>query len=134
MPDIDIARLVDRFMRRIHASLNAKASEFDRHRIGPNGGIILLTLAEIEPARIQELVRRMSRDKSQMTRGVQALESKGLIERRAFPDDARVCLLALTPEGRATVGCVGAGGRGGGGRPPRPFVRARAADAEGAVE
>ncbi|MEO1291258.1 MAG: MarR family transcriptional regulator [Pseudomonadota bacterium] len=106
MPDVEIARLVDRLMRRIHASLNAQADEFDTHQVGPHGGILLLTLAEIEPAPIQDLVRRMARDKSQMTRGVQALEKKGLIERRAFPDDARISLLALTTEGRATVGVL----------------------------
>lgn len=103
MPDVEIARLTDRLMRRIHASLNAKAATFDRHRIGPAGGIVLLTLADHEPARIQDLVRLMARDKSQMTRSVQALESKGLIERRTSPDDGRVSLLALTPEGHSTL-------------------------------
>lgn len=103
MPDIEIARLVDGFMRRIHASLHAKAATFDRHCVGPGGGILLLTLAEIEPAPIQDLVRRMSRDKSQMTRAIQSLERKGLIERRDLPEDARVCLLALTPMGQEAV-------------------------------
>lgn len=103
MPDIEIARLVDRLMRRIHASLNATAPDFDIHRIGPSGGILLLTLAEIEPARIQDLVRHMSRDKSQMTRGIQSLETKGLVAREDCPDDARVTVLTLTPMGHETV-------------------------------
>ncbi|MEM9552281.1 MAG: MarR family transcriptional regulator [Pseudomonadota bacterium] len=103
MADIEIARLVDRMTRRIHAALNGKASEFDRHRVGPAGGILLLTLADHEPARMQDLVRLMARDKSQMTRGVQALERKGLIGRQACAGDARASLLTLTPEGRATV-------------------------------
>ncbi len=63
----------------------------------------MLTLAEIEPARIQDLVREMSRDKSQMTRLIGALETKGLIERKGAPNDARVSLMSLTPEGRQTV-------------------------------
>lgn len=95
--------MVDSLMRRIHAALNARAEEFDSHEVGPNGGILLLTLAEIEPARAQDLARRMSRDKSQMTRSVQSLERKGLVERRSLDGDARVVLLALTPEGRETV-------------------------------
>lgn len=102
-PDIEIARQVDRLMRRIHAGLNARAGEFDVHQVGPMGGILLLTLAEIEPARMQRLVKQMSRDKSQMTRLVQSLERKGLIERSAAPEDGRGSLLALTPQGRATV-------------------------------
>ena len=103
MPDVEIARLIDRLMRRIHAALNAKASEFDRHRVGPQGGILLITLGEIEPAPIQQLVRSLARDKSQITRNVQSLERRGLIERRPDPADARVSILALTHEGRKTV-------------------------------
>ncbi|MEM9140242.1 MAG: MarR family transcriptional regulator [Pseudomonadota bacterium] len=103
MPDIEIAHLVDRFMRRIHAALNEKAPEFDTHSVGPGGGILLLTLAEAEPMRIQDLVRRMARDKSQITRAVSTMERKGLIQRRSDPDDGRGRVLALTPEGRQTV-------------------------------
>ena len=106
MSDIEIARLVDSLMRRIHASLNAEAATFDIHQIGPGGGILLLTLAEIEPIPILDLARQMSRDKSQITRATKALERKGLIERQESPNDARVCLLALTPMGHETVGML----------------------------
>lgn len=102
-PDIEIARNVDRFMRRIHAALNARAKDFDTHSVGPGGGILLLTLAEIEPARLQDLVRHMARDKSQMTRAINVLEAKGLVQRRDCPDDARVSIVALTAEGQKTV-------------------------------
>ncbi|MEM9148728.1 MAG: MarR family transcriptional regulator [Pseudomonadota bacterium] len=103
MPDIEIAHLTDRLMRRIHLALNAKASEFDIHSVGPAGGILLLTLAENEPARIQDLVSLMARDKAQITRGIQALERKGLIARAESPRDARVSLVSLTGEGHATI-------------------------------
>ena len=103
MQDTNIARLVDRFMRRIHGRLRARAPEFDTERVGPGGGMILMTLADIEPAPIQELVRRMARDKSQMTRAIKSLEDKGLVERGDSPEDARVCLLRLTKQGHATV-------------------------------
>lgn len=106
MPDVEIARLVDRMTRRIHAALNLRAAEFDHHQVGPAGGILLLTLAENEPARLQDLVRLMARDKAQMTRGVQALERKGLIARKTCADDGRASLLELTPEGHETVGVL----------------------------
>ncbi|MEO0524578.1 MAG: MarR family transcriptional regulator [Pseudomonadota bacterium] len=106
MPDNEIARLTDRLMRRIHAALNAKAAEFDTYCLGPGGGIILLTLAEIEPAKVHELVGRMARDKSQMTRAIKALEAKGLIERQDDPRDARVSVLKLTDEGGKAVGAI----------------------------
>ena len=103
MPDIRIAQLVDRFLRRIHAGLHAKAGDFDTDRVGPGGGLILMTLADIEPAPIHTLVRLMARDKSQMTRAIKALEDKGLLARAQSSHDARVCLLQLTPKGHSTV-------------------------------
>lgn len=103
MPDIDIAHLTDRFMRRVHSALNESADEFDTHKVGPIGGMMLLTLAEIEPAKIHDLVARSARDKSQITKLVKIMEAKGLMEREADPNDARVWLLRLTPLGQETV-------------------------------
>lgn len=103
MPDIEIANLTDRFMRRIHLSLNARSSEFDRHQLGPAGGVLLLTLAEMEPVRLHELVARMNRDKSQMTRAVKVLEAKGLIDRVPDQSDARASVLSLTSLGQEAV-------------------------------
>lgn len=103
MPDIDIAHLVDRFMRRIHATLNANAADFDTHKLGPGGGILLLTIAENAPIRLQDLAARMARDKSQITRGVKALEAKRLVTRQPDDQDARAWMLTLTPLGDETV-------------------------------
>ena len=103
MPDTDIAFLVDRFMRKIQSRLQAKSEEFDTERVGPGGGMILMTMAETGPVPIQEIVRRMARDKSQMTRALKSLESKGLIARSACDGDARVCLVRLSDKGEQTV-------------------------------
>lgn len=103
MPDIDTARLTDRFMRRIHAELGARAQTFDTHRLGPSGGILLLTLADMAPVKMHALVSAMQRDKSQMTRAIQGLETKGLVERTRDPNDARVAVLQLTEAGNEAV-------------------------------
>lgn len=103
MPDTEIARLADRLMRRLHGALNAKAEEFDTHRLGPGGGMLLLAVADAQPARLQDLAAAMHRDKAQMTRGIQSLERKGLIARAADPGDARASRLSLTPEGETAV-------------------------------
>ncbi len=103
MPDIDIAHLVDRFMRRIHASLNAKAHEFDTYKLGPAGGILLLTVAESEPVAIHDLVTQMARDKSQITRAIKSLETKALVVRKEDPADGRVSMISLTELGRDAV-------------------------------
>ncbi|MEM7270253.1 MAG: MarR family transcriptional regulator [Pseudomonadota bacterium] len=105
-PDVEIARLIDRLLRRINGELNADAARFDRHDVGPHGGMLLLTLAELQPARIQDLVSAMARDKSQMTRAIKSLEAKGLIARAGVEGDGRVSMLSLTDEGKLTVAAL----------------------------
>lgn len=103
MPDIEIGQLVDRFMRHIHCDLGRKAPDFDTEKLGPAGGMLLLTLADQEPIAIHELVRSVARDKSQITRMLQTLGRKGLVEKTQSPDDRRVCLLKLTAKGDDVV-------------------------------
>ncbi|MGD1925450.1 MAG: MarR family winged helix-turn-helix transcriptional regulator [Paracoccaceae bacterium] len=103
MPDIELALLIDRFMRRIHFSLQSKAHVFDTSKVGPGGGIVLLTLAEMGRPGLQELTKRVARDKSQMTRTIRSLETKGLVMREASEHDARVTLVSLTEAGEQVV-------------------------------
>ncbi|MEM6588750.1 MAG: MarR family transcriptional regulator [Pseudomonadota bacterium] len=103
MKNTELALLIDRFMRRIHFGLQSKSHTFDTANVGPGGGIVLLTLSDMGTTRLQDLTRRVARDKSQMTRTVRSLESKGLIERRASPNDARVNLISLTQDGEVVV-------------------------------
>ena len=103
MPDPRLAVLMDRFVRRMHVSLLAKAAEFDSEKVGANGAMVLLTLSEAETTSMAELTRKLNRDKSQMTRSVQALEQKGMLTRQTCSKDARVTLLVLTVRGQALV-------------------------------
>jgi len=102
-PDIEVGQLVDRFIRSIHADLGRKASAFDTERVGPAGGMVLMALADHEPVAIHELVRIIARDKAQITRLLQTLGTKGLIDKSQSPNDGRVCVLQLTPKGREAV-------------------------------
>ena len=103
MQNIELALLIDRFMRKIHFGLQSKAHVFDKERIGPGGGVVLLTLADMGCPGLNELTRRVSRDKSQMTRTIRSLETKGLVARVPSPADARVSLVHLTGEGERVV-------------------------------
>ena len=102
----EVAYLVDRFMRRISANFHDKSLAVDPDRVGPFGGMILLTLSDIQPAPISLLVAQMGRDKSQMTRAISSLEKKGMIERRTCEEDARVSVLELTSKGTSFVGDI----------------------------
>ena len=103
MQDTELALLIDRFMRRIHSGVHAKAHEFDPERVGPGGGFVLLTIADMGCPELHELTKRVARDKSQMTRTIRSLETKGLVMREASEHDARVTLVSLTEAGEQVV-------------------------------
>lgn len=91
-------------MRTIHFGLQERAPGFDREAVGPGGGIVLMTLADTGRISLNELTKRVARDKSQMTRMIRSLEAKGLVGREGSPDDGRVSLVFLTPKGVEIVG------------------------------
>ncbi|MEM6747185.1 MAG: MarR family transcriptional regulator [Pseudomonadota bacterium] len=100
MLDDDIALLLDRLMRYAHHGLHQRADRLHAGEIQPSDGMLLLTLARIEPAPMHVLAATLARHKSQVTRTVQKLEAKGWITRGAQQDDGRVCVLSLTPKGQ----------------------------------
>ena len=106
MQDAELALLIDRFMRRIHFGLQSKGPTFDTEKVGPGGGIVLLTLSDMKCPSLQALTKQVARDKSQMTRTIRSLEAKGLVDRTPSPDDARVTLVALTPAGEQVVSAL----------------------------
>ena len=103
MQSSDLALMLDQLMRRVHGGLQSRSAEFDTYRVGPLGGIVLMTLAEMGRTRLSELTQRVARDKSQMTRAMHGLEAKGLVTRTASEADARVSLVELTPLGKEVV-------------------------------
>ena len=103
VPDTEIGQLMDRFMRHIHCELGRKAPSFDPDRVGPAGGLVLMTLADLEPVPLNELVRFIARDKAQITRLLQSLDRKGLVEKSISPIDGRICVVALSEKGQDTV-------------------------------
>lgn len=103
MQDTELALLIDRFMRRIHFGLQSKAHAFDTSGVGPGDGIVLLTLAEMGQPTLRDLTNQVARDKSQMTRTMRSLETKGLVIRETSPDDGRVSLVGLTDAGQQVV-------------------------------
>lgn len=98
-----LALKIDRLMRLIHAELHPRAPEFDLHNVGPIGGMLLIAIGESEPVDVGTIVHALGRDKSQVSRLVQSMERKGLIQRTQNAEDARVSILQLTSDGRAQV-------------------------------
>ncbi|NJP99516.1 MarR family winged helix-turn-helix transcriptional regulator [Streptomyces zingiberis] len=63
----------------------------------------LLGLLSLEPLPMRRIAERLKCEPSNVTGIVDRLEARGLVERRADPDDRRVKLAATTPEGQATA-------------------------------
>ncbi len=103
---LELAFEVDRLMRRMNAGIETRAPIFDTDRIGPVGGMILLTIAEVQPVAMQEISLMMARDKGQLSRAISLLERRGLVARAPNKLDQRSTLLNLTLKGEQLVGAI----------------------------
>ncbi|MEO1642739.1 MAG: MarR family transcriptional regulator [Pseudomonadota bacterium] len=90
-------------MRRIHANLHPKAQAVDSEKVGQLGGMILMTIQDLEPIMLRDLSDHLSRDKAQMARHVQMLERKNLILRTTSKEDGRKILIRLSERGNDLV-------------------------------
>ena len=64
---------------------------------------VLARLGELAPARLSDLAQEIGVDISTVSRQVQSLEQRGLVDRRPDPDDGRAVRLELTRKGRAVL-------------------------------
>ena len=55
------------------------------------------------PQRVNEIGRRIRLTSGSITTAVDRLETRGLVKRRADPDDRRASVVELTPKGRALI-------------------------------
>lgn len=102
----ELAFEVDRLMRRMNAGIEARAPSFDTERIGPIGGMILLSISEVQPVAMQEIARMMARNKGQLSRTISVLERRGLVARSPNEQDQRSTLVTLTKQGEQMVGAI----------------------------
>jgi len=58
------------------------------------------------PLTLRELAEAMGSDAPAATSAVNALEQKGLVERRPHPEDRRAKIVSLTADGRRTLGAA----------------------------
>jgi DNA-binding MarR family transcriptional regulator len=73
-------------------------AEIDRAGYG-----VLVRVAELGPVRLSELAQYLGLDVSTVSRQVQHLEQRGLVERSPDPLDRRAALLDLSEKGRETT-------------------------------
>lgn len=71
------------------------------HDITMWGYVVLLALDETSMRTQAALAAAIGADKTRIIRDLDELQQRGLIERTPDPDDRRVRLLAITPDGRA---------------------------------
>jgi len=83
---------------RVHAHFAAAVAELD---LAPVQAKALHELDVDPPISMRELAERLKSDPSNVTGLIDRLEARGLVERRADPNDRRIKGLALTPAGAA---------------------------------
>ncbi|MEM9709147.1 MAG: MarR family transcriptional regulator [Pseudomonadota bacterium] len=98
-----LAQALDRIVRRLNGRMIHVMPAVDRLKLGPLGGMVLLSIADLEPCSIQSLCSQLGRDNSQMTRVLRGLEDKGVIRRQSDPEDRRSSLISLTELGQDLV-------------------------------
>ena len=64
---------------------------------------VLFQIYKFQSYRPSDIGKMLNVDKSSITRMVERLEKKALLERKPDPEDRRSCLLYLTDKGRAMV-------------------------------
>jgi DNA-binding MarR family transcriptional regulator len=64
---------------------------------------VLVRLGSIAPVRLSDLAQDLGVDVSTVSRQVQSLEQKGLVDRGPDPDDGRAVRLELTRKGKAVM-------------------------------
>ena len=62
---------------------------------------VIASVGSFGPFSIMDLAKHANLDKSQASRAAEALIQRGLVGRAPSPEDGRVVVISLTPEGRA---------------------------------
>jgi DNA-binding MarR family transcriptional regulator len=73
------------------------------HDLTPHHFGMLMALDQVDPATQQQLSRAVGVDPRNAVPVIDALERRGLIQRRPDPSDRRRNAIALTPAGRAAI-------------------------------
>lgn len=96
--DESIGFLINQTGRRITQVLN---HYFVPHDVTTEQWSVLARLCEEDGISQKELAARVSKDQTNVTRILDQLQRKGLVVRKANPDDRRSFLPSVTPEGQA---------------------------------
>ncbi len=93
----------------LHAQRAARAlarrfdDELKPHGLTNGQFSLLMSLNRPEPPSMGPVAEVLAMDQTTLTAALKPLERRGLVERRANPNDRRSRLLALTEEGRRTL-------------------------------
>lgn len=95
-----IGYLVKRTQRLMQEQIEAR---FDAQGCTLQQWVVLMNLRDGLAITVADLCRDMHHDSGAMTRLIDQLESRGLIERRRKPEDRRVIELSITKAGRKVL-------------------------------
>ncbi|GGZ22707.1 MarR family transcriptional regulator [Streptomyces inusitatus] len=96
---LDVIDLIGDVVARYHAEYEQAAAQ---HSL-TGAQAKLLGLLTLEPTPMRRIARKLKCEPSNVTGIVDRLEQRGLVERRADPNDRRVKIAAATDEGVRTI-------------------------------
>lgn len=79
------------------------AERVERHGVSVANWVVLRVLFDHEALPLKEIVERVGVDQGSLSRMVDRLLARGLVERAENPEDRRAVRISLTPEGRRLV-------------------------------
>lgn len=98
-PDAVIS-VLSRKLRRIHSQIRQMMEDQGLTGIDISHGDILYTLMYNGPQSMQQIAKRIDRDKSTVTSLVAKLEKRGYVTRSPDPEDKRSAIIALADKGK----------------------------------
>jgi len=94
--DLDLALVLVRLFDRVKHSIREVGDELGLSMAQLD---VLRRLQALGPTSMRRLAEMLNCEASNLTGLVDKLESRGLVERRADPEDRRIRVLAVTPQG-----------------------------------
>ena len=104
LPDFELDQFLPYLLAEAAQKLSRELAEIYREAgVSTPQWRVLVHLAYSGRVSVRDIERRVSMEKSKVSRAAARLETAGLVEKRADPADGRLVALSLTDQGRALM-------------------------------
>lgn len=101
MKEEQVISLISQIRHKANELIMSELEKYGIKGIVPSHGDILIRLFHNDSVAMSELAAAINKKKNTVTTLVEKLEKLGYVKKTADPDDNRITLVQLTPEGRS---------------------------------